>query len=182
MEAQQVVTPGELRRAAGQFATGVTIITSVDGSGSPVGCTVSSFCSLSLDPPLVLVCIGKDRAVHPVLTSGPGFVVNILSATQERIARLFANPTGERFGQLQTQPGLHGIPMIPECLAYVHCDLENDIEAGDHSIVVGRARRIDMGGGQPLLYSQGAFIELPDQDWERSLAMANHEWLLSSPW
>jgi len=176
------IDPRLMRRAMGQFATGVTVITSVTGQGRPVGCTVSAFSSLSLDPPLVLVCIGKDRSMHPVLTAGPGFVVNVLAAGQQAIASAFARPASDRFAGLRVQEGRHDIPLIDGAIARIQCDLHSVLDGGDHAIVVGRVRQVNLRDGEPLLYSQGAFLELPEKDWERAMATAPHEWLLSAPW
>jgi flavin reductase (DIM6/NTAB) family NADH-FMN oxidoreductase RutF len=176
------VDPGLMRRAMGQFATGVTVITTVTGNAEPVGCTVSAFSSLSLDPPLVLVCIGRDRRMHGPLTSGPGFTVNVLAHHQREVASVFARAGQDRFADLTVRPGRHGIPRIDGALAQIQCDLHGVLDGGDHAIVVGRVRQVDVAPGEPLLYSQGAFLDVPDQDWQRAMATAPHEWLLSAPW
>ena len=176
------VDPGLVRRAMGQFATGVTVITSVTGNAEPVGCTVSAFASLSLDPPLVLVCIGRDRRMHDPLTSGPGFTVNVLAHDQRDVAYAFARAGRDRFARLAVRPGRHGIPRIDGALAQIQCDLHGVLDGGDHAIVVGRVRQVELAPGEPLLYSQGAFLDVPDADWERVTATAPSEWLLSAPW
>ncbi|MCU1604343.1 MAG: flavin reductase domain protein FMN-binding protein [Modestobacter sp.] len=176
------VDPGLMRRAMGQFATGVTVITTVTGDAEPVGCTVSAFSSLSLDPPLVLVCIGRDRGVHGPLSAGPGYSVNVLARSQREIAYAFARPGHDRFAGLPVREGRHGIPLIEGALAQIQCDRYGVLDGGDHVIVVGRVRQVEVAPGEPLLYSQGAFLDVPDQDWERVMATAPHEWLLSAPW
>ena len=176
------VDPGLMRRAMGQFATGVTVITTVTGDAEPVGCTVSAFSSLSLDPPLVLVCIGRDRGVHGPLSAGPGYSVNVLARSQREIAYAFARPGHDRFAGLPVREGRHGIPLIEGALAQIQCDRYSVLDGGDHAIVVGRVRQVEVAPGEPLLYSQGAFLDVPDQDWERVMATAPHEWLLSAPW
>jgi flavin reductase (DIM6/NTAB) family NADH-FMN oxidoreductase RutF len=176
------VDPLLMRRAMGQFATGVTVITGVDGDGDPVGCTVSAFCSLSLDPPLVLACIGRGRGVHGPLSEGPGYAVNVLARSQREIAYAFARPGHDRFAGLPVREGRHGIPLIEGALAQIQCDRYSVLDGGDHAIVVGRVRQVDLTEGEPLLYSQGAFLDVPDRDWERVMATAPHEWLLSAPW
>jgi flavin reductase (DIM6/NTAB) family NADH-FMN oxidoreductase RutF len=173
---------GSMRRAMGQFATGVTVITTVTGEREPTGCTVSAFSSLSLDPPLVLVCIDRRRAMHQHLTAAPGFAVNVLRADQRELAVRFAGHGGDRFAGLRTTPGRHGIPLIDDAIAYIQCDLHSVLDGGDHAIVVGRVRELATHEGDPLLYAQGAFLDLPPAQWEGALADAQHEWLLNAPW
>ena len=144
-----------LRVATGQFPTGVTVVTTVLGDGSPAGCTVSSFCAVSEDPPLVLVCIGRERFMHDALVSAPGYTVNILRADQADVARLFATTGAERFSKLPTRPGHHDIPFLPAAIASIECDLERIVDGGDHIIVLGAVRHVRVGGGEPLLYSGG---------------------------
>jgi flavin reductase (DIM6/NTAB) family NADH-FMN oxidoreductase RutF len=176
------IQAGVMRRAMGQFATGVTVITTVDDEAAPAGCTVSAFCSLSLEPPLVLVCIGKDRLMHALLTEGPGYAVNVLAAHQRDVAYRFARPGIDRFAGVPVGEGRHGVPLIQGALAQIQCDRHSVLDGGDHSIVLGRVRQVALADGEPLLYGQGAFLNLPDQDGERTMATARHEWLLSAPW
>jgi flavin reductase (DIM6/NTAB) family NADH-FMN oxidoreductase RutF len=177
-----VIDGGLMRRAMGQFATGVTVITALDPGGTPVGCTVNAFSSLSLDPPLVLVCIGRERSSHALLTDGPGYGVNILRHDQSELALRFARSGGDRFAGVETRPGRHGVPLLAGAIAQIECDLFDVLDGGDHSIVVGRVEDIRVSPGEPLLYSQGSFLDLPDGDWERAMATAPAEWLLSAPW
>ena len=171
-----------MRRAMGQFATGVTIITTVTGEGQPAGCTVSAFSSLSLDPPLVLVCIDQGRLMHEQLTGAPGYIVNVLRTDQRDLAVRFAGRGEDRFNGLRTTAGRHGIPLIDGAIAHIQCDLHSVLDGGDHAIVVGRVRALATQAGDPLLYAQGAFLDLPPAQWEFALADAQHEWLLNAPW
>ena len=173
---------GSMRRAMGQFATGVTVITTVTGERQPAGCTVSAFSSLSLHPPLVLVCIDQGRAMHQQLTNAPGYVVNVLCTDQRELAVRFAGRGEDRFAGLRTTPGRHGIPLIDGAIAHIQCDLHAVLDGGDHAIVVGRVRALATHVGDPLLYAQGAFLDLPPAQWERAFADAQHEWLLNAPW
>jgi flavin reductase (DIM6/NTAB) family NADH-FMN oxidoreductase RutF len=170
-----------MRRAMGQFATGVTVITTVTGERQPAGCTVSAFSSLSLDPPLVLVCIDQGRVMHQQLTAAPGYVVNVLRTDQRELAVRFAGRGEDRFTALRTTPGRHGIPLIDGAIAHVQCDLHSVLDGGDHAIIVGRVRALATHAGDPLLYAQGAFLDLPPAQWETALADAQHEWLLNAP-
>ena len=183
----QVVSAGGpdvvlLRRALGQFATGVTVITTVSPAGEPAGCTVSAFCSLSLDPPLVLVCIDKARAMHQLLSTAPGYVVNVLHADQQDLALRFARSGGDRFSGLSLHYGRHDIPHIGGAIAHLECDRHAVLDGGDHAIVLGRIQGLAVHDGEPLLYARGTFLNVSKTQWERALADAPPEWLLTAPW
>lgn len=173
----------EMRDAVGRFATGVTVVTTVTPSGAAAGCAVSAFSSLSLDPPLVLVCIGKRRRMHRLLTTAPGYAVNVLSAGQDELALAFARPGAHRFSGVGHRSGRHGIPLLTGALAHIECDRHAVVGGGDHVIVVGRVRRLAVADGEPLLYFQGGFLHPPAQD-ARNAAHDDtaHRWLLSAPW
>ncbi|MFC4943581.1 flavin reductase family protein [Pseudonocardia sp. GCM10023141] len=173
---------GALRDALGRFATGVTVITTVDGGGEPVGCTVSAFCALSLEPPLVLVCIGRGRRMHETLTTAPGFAVNVLGADQRAVATAFARSTGDRFAAVTSTPGRHDSPLLDGTIARFECDRESVLDGGDHAVVVGRVRALATSDGEPLLYVRGAFLDVARPAWDRAVADAAPEWLLSAPW
>lgn len=170
------------RRALGQFATGVTVITALTSDGEPVGCTVSAFCSVSMDPPLVLACIGKGRSMHRTLAEVPGFGVNILRSDQADLALRFARSGADRFAGVGIRPAPDGIPLLDGTIARLRCERHDLLEGGDHTIVLGRVVDLHVDDGEPLLYSRGAFLDLPEPDWQRALATAPHEWLLSAPW
>ena len=171
-----------MREAMGRFATGVTVVTVRTPDGEPAGCTVSAFCSLSLDPPLVLVCVGLGRRMHHLLGTGRGFAVNVLRADQRDVATAFARGTGDRFAGLRTEEGRYGHPLLDGAVAHIECDREAVLDGGDHAIVVGRVRGLATFDGEPLLYAGGAFLDLAKPEWDRALADAPHEWLLSAPW
>ncbi|HEY2041281.1 MAG TPA: flavin reductase family protein [Jatrophihabitans sp.] len=176
------VTPEQLREAVGRFATGVTVVTALDLQAKPVGCTVSAFSSLSLRPPLVLVCIDTRRFMHGPLTSGPGFAVNVLAADQRATALRFATPAADKFATTPHHPGRSGIPLLDGALAHVQCDLHAVHEGGDHAIIVGRVSDVRTTAGEPLLYAQGAFLDVDHRAWEHAAAAAPPEWLLSAAW
>jgi flavin reductase (DIM6/NTAB) family NADH-FMN oxidoreductase RutF len=182
MATDTVIDPVLMRSAMGQFATGVTVITTMTPSGAPAGCTVSAFCSVSLDPPLVLVCVGKGRLTHDALAHGPGYAVNILRADQTGLAKSFARQGDDRFAGVQYTAGRHGIPLLDGAIAQVECDLHAVLDGGDHAIVLGLVRDLNVTEGEPLLYSQGAFLDLPRKNWDQAQNGADHEWLLSAPW
>ena len=174
-----VVDPDRFRRALGRFATGVTVITTTTADG-PVGATVSAFCSLSLDPPLVLACLGRERSMHRALAAAPGFGVSILASDQAAVARGFARP-GDRFAGVAHAPGRHG-PHLRGAIAHLDCAVHDIRDGGDHVIVIGRVDALAVHPGDPLLYARGAFLDLPAPGAERASATAVHEWLLSAPW
>ena len=176
------VDPVAFRRALGRFATGVTVITALTPDGAPAGCTVSAFCSVSMDPPLVLACIGRGRSMHRTLAEVTGFAVNILRSDQADLARCFARSGADRFTGVATRPAPDGVPLLDGTIASLRCERHELLEGGDHTIVLGRVVDLHVDEGEPLLYSRGAFLDLPEPDWQRALATAPHEWLLSAPW
>ncbi len=176
------ISPTAMREAMGRFATGVTIITTLDTTGTPAGCTVSAFSSVSLDPPLVLVCIEASRFMHGLLTEGPGFAVNILSSLQAGLALSFARRSAGKFAGVAHHPGCFGVPLLDGAIAHVQCTRHAVYDGGDHAIVVGRVYDIRVAAGEPLLYSSGRFLDIEPRAWDEALAVAPHEWLQSAPW
>ena len=148
----------EFRGVMGHFATGVTIVTAVDGD-EPVGLTAQSFTSLSLDPPLILFCPGKTSSTWPRIKQAGSFCVNILGQAQEAICRTFAASGTDKFaGVTWTPSDVTGAPVLDDVLAWVDCTLEAEHDAGDHIIVVGRVVDLSMEQeGKPLLFYRGGF-------------------------
>jgi flavin reductase (DIM6/NTAB) family NADH-FMN oxidoreductase RutF len=171
-----------MRQAMGQFASGVTVITTLDGDGNPTGCTMSAFSSLSLDPPLVLVCIGKDRSMAKWLQEGAGYVVNILASEQTDLALNFAGRAPDRFSDVGWLPGLHGMPRLNGVICHVECDLSSIVDGGDHLIVIGAVAAAEVHDGEPLLYAQGKFGELLQTQSGDGPVSLPDEWLCSAPW
>jgi flavin reductase (DIM6/NTAB) family NADH-FMN oxidoreductase RutF len=154
----QLVTPQEWRAAMGSFPSGVTVVTTWDGA-APVGTTASSFCSVSLEPPLLLVCLGyANPALVPIERSGV-LGVNILSAEHLDLAMRFAlNPEDDRFAGIPYRAAAGGAPELDVATVFIDCLLEQSHAAGDHKIVVGRGARISHNStAPPLLYHKGAF-------------------------
>ncbi len=145
----------------GRWATGVTIVTSRAGD-EVHGMTASDFAGLSLDPPLVLVCADKKANTLGVVLKGECFAVNFLAADQEALSNKFASKRHEweRFEGLDCVDGPSGAPQIPGALVTVDCDLESNIDGGDHVILVGRVRQIVQRDGDPLLYFSGSYRAL----------------------
>lgn len=155
--------PPEFRAALGAFTTGVCVVTTRCGDGSPVGVTVNSFASVSLAPPLVLFCLGRDGSAMPRFASAPGWAIHVLSAGQRSLARRFAASPREA-GFTDPWPGIAwhqdeaGLPALPGCLARLVCVAEREVEGGDHRILIGRVSRVAWkAGGRPLLYFRGRY-------------------------
>jgi flavin reductase ActVB len=154
------VTPDEFRAVLGRFPSGVTVVTTRAADGSDQGMTVSAFSSLSLEPPLVLICIEKTASAHPALTTADGFVVNILSARQEQIARRFAIVDIDRFGGVGFTRSSNGHPILDDVLAVIECTRVSNLDGGDHTIIMGEVESTRADNGAPLLYYRGGYAQL----------------------
>ncbi len=147
------------RSLLGRFATGVTIVTARDAEGVHHGMTVSAFCSLSLEPPMVLMCIDKTATMFDLLTTGDSFTVNILASHQEEIARRFAAAESDKFEGIGYVPVDTGAA-LEDVLASAQCTRVSSVEAGDHAIVIGEVRTAAVTEGEPLLYFRGGYAGL----------------------
>jgi flavin reductase (DIM6/NTAB) family NADH-FMN oxidoreductase RutF len=152
-----MLDPKELRRLMGQFATGVTVITTKGADGTPYGLTANAFTSLSLDPPLCLVCVDRKAESFAHFYDSKVFTVNILTTAQEELSNRFAKSGGDKFSGIETVPGHHGAPLIAGALATIECRITDTLEGGDHVIHVGRIERYAVDGGEPLLFFQGKY-------------------------
>jgi 3-hydroxy-9,10-secoandrosta-1,3,5(10)-triene-9,17-dione monooxygenase reductase component len=151
------------RDTLGQFATGVTIMTMVAPSGDSMGITVSSFKSLSLDPPLILWSIANVSVSYEYFRVGDSFTVNVLAEDQENLAIRFSKTGKDKYQDVKMLSGLDGVPLISGCVVYFECQVEARYPGGDHDIIVGRVRRIFNVGRAPLLFHGGALRALGDQ-------------------
>jgi len=149
--------PRELRRALGQFATGVTVVTTCAEDGRRVGVTANSFTSLSLDPPLVLWCLSKEAPSLPAFETASHFAINVLGATQHYLSRQFATPAEDKFAGVDFQEGPGGVPILGGVLAHFVCRNVRHVEAGDHVIVIGEVERFEAFDGEPLVFHSGAY-------------------------
>ncbi|SLN66253.1 p-hydroxyphenylacetate 3-hydroxylase, reductase component [Aquimixticola soesokkakensis] len=145
----------DLRDAFGQFATGITVVTTTTAQG-PIGMTVNSFASVSLDPALLLWCPGKFSSRYAAFTAGAPFAVHVLAADQEPIARQLAGD-GYLFDGLDMALSPAGVPLIAGCLARFECVQHDLVDAGDHAIVIGRITRAHHEPGEPLLFVSGQY-------------------------
>ncbi|MGI9626264.1 MAG: flavin reductase family protein [Longimicrobiales bacterium] len=153
--------PTLFRRIMGHYPTGVTVVTALAEPGSPVGFTANSVTSVSLDPPLVLVCISKESASLGAISGTGGFAVNILDASSAPVASQFAKgDREERFKGVASTPRASGIPVLDGALAWLECELYRAFEAGDHMILVGQVQAGGAMEGEPLLFYKGQYGRL----------------------
>lgn len=146
-----------LRDMLGQFATGVAIVTTVDGNGGLLGVTCNSFTSVSLDPPLILWSIAKSSLSGPAFTDGKPFAVNVLEASQEDLALRFAKSGADKFAGVAWHEGFEGVPLIEGCAAYIECRVDARYPGGDHEIILGAVERYVNQALDPLLFHSGEF-------------------------
>jgi flavin reductase (DIM6/NTAB) family NADH-FMN oxidoreductase RutF len=149
----------DLRRVMGAFATGVAVVTT-ESDGRPQGMTVNSLTSVSLDPPLLLVCLTRGARTTEALLQRGLFAVNILSARQEEVSNRFARRGEDHFEGLPTVHNERGLPIIPKALATLECAVEEVHRGGDHEIVVGRVLQCSRDDRSPLLFFGGRYFEL----------------------
>jgi len=162
-----VLNADDFRRVMSHFASGVTIITAWDSAGHPTGLTASSFTSVSLQPPLILVCVSQKAHSYPAIRDAGRFAVNILGLHQEHISRRFAtapNASGhEKFEGLAYQPGPHGLPILKDAVAELECTVVHAYPGGDHTIFVAQVEAAGCRGEEgpePLLYFRGKYSRL----------------------
>jgi len=149
------------RSVLGRFASGVTVVTVRDAHGSDCGMTVSAFCSASLVPPLVLVCIDHSASSHDALLQASHFAVNVLGSHQEPISRRFSSDDETtRFNGVGYTRGVTGNALLDDALAHIECRRVSEHRAGDHTIVVGEVESAAAHSGRPLLYYRGGYAQL----------------------
>ena len=148
------------RAALGRFSCGVTILTALDAKGRDHGMTVSAFCSVSLEPALVLVCIGHDASMHELMMRAEHVGISVLSAGQEALSRRFADPETDRFDGIGYTRGEKGVALLDDALVHLECDVIARHEAGDHTIIVCAVDRAEPFDGRPLLYYRGGYAQL----------------------
>ena len=154
----KTIDPIELRNAFGQFMTGVTVVTTKDKQGEPVGFTANSFSSVSLDPPLLLVCLANGSSNYDTFCSADGFAVNILAEDQTDVSNTFARPVDDRFAAVQWQNGPQGSPVLDGVCAWFDCSMEQLVEAGDHIILIGRVVAFENHERGGLGYASGGYF------------------------
>jgi flavin reductase ActVB len=150
----------EFRRGLSQFASGVTVVTTTDAAGQPQGLTASSFCSASLDPPLVLVCVDNRLAARQAILESGFFAVSVLAEAQESMSRRFAGGGADKFTGPGLVPGTNGALLVSGALAHLECRLVASHAAGDHTVFVGEVERLEAAPGRPLLYHESGYHRL----------------------
>ena len=148
------------RQLLGRFATGVTVLTVKDGDGRPAGMTASSLASVSLEPPLVSVCVDHSAELHDRIVAASEFVVNVLEAAQEELSRRFADRHEDRFEGVGYHLGPEGRIRLDGALAHIECERYATYPAGDHTIIIGRVVGGEAHDGHPLLYYRGGYAAL----------------------
>lgn len=153
-----------LRTTFGSFATGVTVVTTRQEDGTPRGFTANSFTSVSLDPPLVLVCIAKTAHSCDTFTTAPHFAINVLDEDQKAASGLFASREADKFAIADWQPGTANMPLLDGCLANIVCQRTRVMDAGDHVILLGQVIDHQVGAGKPLGYFRGNYFSAGLED------------------
>lgn len=151
------------RAVLGRFASGVTIVTVRDADGKDHGMTVSAFCSLSLDPPLVLFCVDHTASMHDLLLEHPRFGISVLSSSQEAFSRRFADresERSERFYGIAYRRGESEVVLLDDALAHLECRVLRHHDSGDHTIFIAEVERGQALDGRPLLYFRGGYAQL----------------------
>lgn len=151
------VNDAQFRQLLGRFATGVAVITVTGPDGRPHGMTANSLASISLHPPLVSVAIDHAAELHDLITSGEVLVANVLSSHQEALSRRFADPHDDRFEGIGYSRSRMGGIVLDGTLAHIECVRDRTVEAGDHTIVIGRVIGGSTRDGHPLLYYRGGY-------------------------
>ena len=147
-----------LREAFSAYMTGVTVVTAVNSQGLPIGFTANSFTSVSLDPPLLLVCLAKSSKNFREMTETKGFAVNVLAESQKHISNTFASPVEERFSAVAWAPGPYGSPVFANVSAWFDCSMHETVDAGDHTIMIGKVEAYRTGTVNGLGYARGAYF------------------------
>lgn len=156
------VTQDEFRAALSRFASGVSVVTTKDARGILHGITVSAFCSVSLEPPLVLICIEKITGSHYAFEESNTFVVNILHEGQGNLSEHFASQFPDKFDDIEYRLNAEGVPVLDDALVNLECRLQLAHPGGDHSIFVGEVEKVTVRDGMPLIHFQSEYRELGD--------------------
>jgi flavin reductase (DIM6/NTAB) family NADH-FMN oxidoreductase RutF len=151
------VSAEEFRAALSRFASGVTVVTTKDAAGDLHGITVSAFCSVSLEPPLVLICIEKKAGSHDAITQSGKFAVNFLDSTQLSLSERFAAQISDKFEGPEISLNVDGIPILSGCIANLECSVKQAYDGGDHTIFIGEVEDTALHEGDPLLYFRSGY-------------------------
>lgn len=155
-----MIDPALFRSVLGRFASGITVVTARDSYGEDHGMTVSAFCSVSLDPLLILICVERSAVLHGVLAEATQFAVNMLAADQESISRRFSEQIDDRFDGIGYTRGITKSAILEGILGYLECDIVARYPGGDHTIYLGQVIAASAQPGSPLLYYRGGYAQL----------------------
>ena len=153
------VDDAQFKLAMSHFASGVTVVTT-EQEGTPYGMTVSAFSSLSLHPPLVLICVEKSVRCHEAIVTAGKFGVSFLSGTQADVSNRFASRSEDKFSGVATHRGTTGVPLIDGAITTLECTLREQLPGGDHSVFVGEVVAIETAEGAPLVYFRSGYREI----------------------
>ncbi len=156
------ISSEEFRSALSRFASGVTVVTTRDETGKFTGLTVSAFCSVSLEPPMVLVCIEKSAAGNAAISASGIFAVNLLNNDQHDLSDHFASPIEDRLRGNDYSIGELELPLLANCICNLECELKQEYDGGDHTIFVGQVESSTVADGDPLLYFRSGYRSLGD--------------------
>jgi len=171
------------RAAMASFAAGVTIVTTIDSSGRPHALTATAFSSVSLSPPLCLVCIDRRSRTYQSVTRSGRFAVNILNADQQSLSVHFSSSIADKFEIVRWRPGeVTGCPIIEGALAWMECSVSEIYSGGDHDIFLGRVASVRVHDGTPLVYWRGSYSSLPPSPDSEPTTAGNGENLAGLPY
>jgi flavin reductase (DIM6/NTAB) family NADH-FMN oxidoreductase RutF len=176
LSADTSIDPGALRQAFGTFVTGITVITTHDEDGTPRGMTANSFSSVSLDPPLLLVCVGKSALSYSAFAKSDHFAVNLLHEDQVAVSATFASKSPEKFQSIDYDSVHTGAPILSDCLTWFDCSVHQRVDAGDHLILIGQVRAFGSSPKLPLCFCRGRYANVKDPlpaEWPKSHGMIN---------
>ena len=155
------IDPDSFRSVLGRFASGITVVTTLDADERDVGMTVSAFCSVSLKPPLIQVCVDREASLYEALAQSTRFGVSILAAEQEALSRRFATADStRRFDGIGYRRGESGVVLLEDALAHLECRIVASHEAGDHTMFIGEVESATARSTRPLLYYRGGYAQL----------------------
>ena len=155
-----MIAEKDFKHAMAQWASGISVITTLDGAGAPVGFTATSLSSVSLNPPMILFCLSEKSGVFQAFKNASGFIVNILGAEHQAWSQRFAGAQEDRFNGVPTKPGLEGFPLLDGAIATLECQTKATYPGGDHLIFLGEVLRVGSRKGAPLLYYSGGYHHL----------------------
>ncbi|MGH3359713.1 MAG: flavin reductase family protein [Nocardioidaceae bacterium] len=156
------VAVSDLRDLLRRWSTGVAVVTTLDRDGAPVGKIANSFASVSLNPPLVLWCVDRASTQYDSWVSAAGYVVHVLGSGQQRLVSVFSRRGGDKFSTVSWRPGYAGMPLLDGASARFECRMWTTVDAGDHTVLLGRVVEVASADSPPLLVKQGQIACVED--------------------